>query len=967
MYHHVAYSLEDPQVATARSSRVRELVVAFRLYQTMTCLRTQIRRRPLLLAVCASCILFARGAAAQSLTGALIGTVKDSQGGVLTGALVRVTSTALISQQLTTLTNQKGQLRFPALPPGSYGLDIELAGFASYHEDDIRIGAGSTIERTAVLGLAGVAESISVQGAGSRIEARGSGFETRFGPDYLRSIPTPRFSMFDFIRAAPGISPTSPASGTTTSVSSASVSALGSNVNENQFLIDGTNFTCPCSGVARAEPGVDFIHEVQVQSVGVSAEFGNLQGAVINIVTRQGGDTLQLDASYYGQTAGLTSQPIVRPVQTGSQPTSGYTRQKYRDFTTNVGGPALRNRLWFFGGYQYLRDYDSQPGADPLFPRTYEQDKVFAKLTWQFSPGVRLLQSFHRESWVNPPPPTIVTPLEATTRNQAKVPAITFGHLTHTVSSNTLWEARVGRFVVHETRPPSSGDVTMASRTDRVTNITTRAPQAFGERNYYRTTATASLSHYRPGLFGADHEWKVGASVERGEHQHTTIIPSGVRFLDNGGQPFQSIARDPSPDGGLSWTTSAFLSDAVRVGDRVTLNAGVRYDHSRAISQDLPALDATGQKTATVIAGLGTLYTWNIVSPRLGARVKLTVDGRANLRASYGRFSQGVLTGEFGAFHPGVTPITTAAFNPATGGYTTIVSVVDPRVQLRLDSRIRAPRTDESSISLDREIARDIAVTVAYVRKDGANFIGYTDVGGQYSQQTRILPDGSTVPVLVLTSATSARRFLLTNPPDFSLTYNSLVAAFEKRRSHGWHAFGSYTFSRAEGMQVSSGTAAGAEQLSTLTSTGTFGQDPNNFTNAYGRLANDRPHMFRVMGGIDVPRTGFVVAANVQHFTGKPWAASTRQTLPQGDQRILLEPPGSRRLASQTLLDLRVSRTLRFGDTRLELLFDVFNLLNDTAEEGLANDNLFSPTFGQPTVFMNPRRVMLGARLNVGR
>ena len=63
-----------------------------------------------------------------------------------------------------------------------------------------------------------------------------------------------------------------------------------------------------------------------------------------------------------------------------------------------------------------------------------------------------------------------------------------------------------------------------------------------------------------------------------------------------------------------------------------------------------------------------------------------------------------------------------------------------------------------------------------------------------------------------------------------------------------------------------------------------------------------------------------------------------------------------------------MSRTLRFGGVgRVELLMDLLNLLNDTAEEGLATDNLFSSTFGQPTVFMNPRRVMVSARLNVGR
>src|SRR5205823_9442209 len=130
---------------------------------------------------------------------------------------------------------------FPSLPPGAYVLDITLEGFASFHEGGIRIGSGATIERTAVLKLGSLAESIVVEGAGSRIEARDPGFGTRFGLEDVKTIPTRRASMFDFIRAAPGISATAPSSGTTTTVS-----AFGSGTNENQFLIDGTNTTCPC-------------------------------------------------------------------------------------------------------------------------------------------------------------------------------------------------------------------------------------------------------------------------------------------------------------------------------------------------------------------------------------------------------------------------------------------------------------------------------------------------------------------------------------------------------------------------------------------------------------------------------------------------------------------------------------------------------------------------------------------------
>ena len=73
-------------------------------------------------------------------------------------------------------------------------------------------------------------------------------------------------------------------------------------------------------------------------------------------------------------------------------------------------------------------------------------------------------------------------------------------------------------------------------------------------------------------------------------------------------------------------------------------------------------------------------------------------------------------------------------------------------------------------------------------------------------------------------------------------------------------------------------------------------------------------------------------------------------------------------MSSQTLLDLRVSKTFSLGGSRrIELLVDELNVLNDTAEEGPVSENLFSPNFGVPTIFVDPRRAMVGLRLNLGR
>jgi hypothetical protein len=338
------------------------------------------------------------------------------------------------------------------------------------------------------------------------------------------------------------------------------------------------------------------------------------------------------------------------------------------------------------------------------------------------------------------------------------------------------------------------------------------------------------------------------------------------------------------------------------------------------------------------------------------------------LRASYGRFNQGVLTGEISPIHPGAAPVTTTAFDAKTSGYTTTVSVVDPKVNLLIDPGTKSPRTDEYSIGVDRELRSRLHLELAYIRKNGSDFIGWTDVGGQYRQETRTLPDLTTVPVYVLTSSPSSRRFLLTNADGYSLKYNGLVMVVEKRRANGWQALGSYTFSRTWGLQALSGGSAADAQVSTVAPSTTFGRDPNNLTNAYGRLPNDRPHMLRVMGAVDVLHTGVSLAANLQYLSGKPWAATAQISLPQGDQRIFLEPRGSRRLSAQSLLDLRASRSILNGRLgRIELLLDVLNVLNDTAEEALATDNLFSPTFGLPTVFVDPRRAMVSVRMNVGR
>ena len=215
------------------------------------------------------------------------------------------------------------------------------------------------------------------------------------------------------------------------------------------------------------------------------------------------------------------------------------------------------------------------------------------------------------------------------------------------------------------------------------------------------------------------------------------------------------------------------------------------------------------------------------------------------------------------------------------------------------------------------------------MHKNGASFIGWRDVAGDYQQGTWSTPDSRNVPVSSLVSAPADRRFGLTNQDDYSLMYNGVAVAVEKRRSNGWQAFGSYTLSKAYGLQPSSGASAAGAQVSTVSPPPplTFGRDPNDLTNARGRLPNDRPHIFRVMGSVDVPRTGLVIAGNLQHFSGKPGHDDGRELSPcRRGTCACCSSRAVRGVCRRRRCSICASRDRSASAAgRVELLFDILN------------------------------------------
>src|ERR687897_3769631 len=156
----------------------------------------------LLVALSFSASAFAQGGGASS-TGTIQGRVTDAQGAIMPGVAVTATSPALIQPQ-TTVTSETGNYRFPAVPPGTYELSYELAGFNSLKRSGISITLGFTAQVNVELALATLQETVTVSGASPVIDTSTTRVQQNFKMEQLQSIPNGR-DMWALLAVTPAV------------------------------------------------------------------------------------------------------------------------------------------------------------------------------------------------------------------------------------------------------------------------------------------------------------------------------------------------------------------------------------------------------------------------------------------------------------------------------------------------------------------------------------------------------------------------------------------------------------------------------------------------------------------------------------------------------------------------------------------------------------------------------------------
>jgi hypothetical protein len=304
----------------------------------------------------------------------LAGTLRDTSGAVLPGVTVEATSTVLIEGARTAVTDATGQYRILALPPGAYRVTFTLPGFAVVVREGVEMTGTGTITINAELRVSNLEETITVSGETPVVDVRSTRREAVLSSDVVAALPASR-GVGNLLMAVPGVSLQIVNSGADPRMTM--FTARGGNGNEGTVQIDGMNVGAVFNGGGTSEFGYDTAaaQEVVVTVGGATGE-ADRGAPSINLIPKSGGNTFS--GTVFGNYAGSWSQ--------GSHDNVSFENPelyKQWDASYAMGGPIMRDRLWFYGTLK-------SRGQHTAVPNVRANANMFSD-AWEYAPndGIR--------------------------------------------------------------------------------------------------------------------------------------------------------------------------------------------------------------------------------------------------------------------------------------------------------------------------------------------------------------------------------------------------------------------------------------------------------------------------------------------------------------------------------------------------------------------------------------------------
>jgi hypothetical protein len=590
-------------------------------------------------------VAFAPPAFAQGGRAELAGVVLDQGKAVLPGVTVTAVNEAT-GQERQAVTGSEGRFVIPTLLPGTYTIKAELQGFQPTTQTGMVLQVGQEVSVSLTLSVAGVQESVTVSAESPVVELTASKIGTNISASEIDNSPSANRSQFGLMQTIPGLVPTLQVG----SFEGGQFSANGQATNNNLFLVDGQYDNDSRRGGSQgtqARVSLDSMSEYQVQTHQYGAEYGGSTGVVVNSVTKSGTNNLTGRLFEYYQDNKLQATDYFLKQDGKKNPESGSNV-----FGGSIGGPIVRNKLFFFFNWEQTRSHEAAnlnfPADAAPLARSYSTTtdftgpNTFSRLDYHVNSNQQLSFRWTREA--------ILTKNDSIEEDEAILDnarhendagdhvfsvswtsvvsnrmtnELKFGHVRESLlqGPSNLFDDNWNFIGFHGAEPFDIGA------------MNTHPDYTAGPRNNYAQdlirdfTFDDTLTWTQSG-WGGEHTFKAGVAASRNAAlpQGTAVNFTGVydfftnanfnaaipstyprRFQIRMGQfEFDQIDRQ----------ASGFIQDKWQVNDRLTLNLGLRYDWQKAVK------------------------TKDALGPRLGIAFDLTGDGKTLLRGGVGKVFQ---------------------------------------------------------------------------------------------------------------------------------------------------------------------------------------------------------------------------------------------------------------------------------------------------------------------------------------
>jgi hypothetical protein len=798
---------------------------------------------------------------AQAPTSKLFGVITDEQGNPLPGVTVEATSPKLVGKG-TVVSDENGAYRIFALTPGIYKVTFVLQGFKTVVREGIILEIEQSIKLNVAMQLGALEEEVTVVGQSPLIDIKSTVKGMTMNKEVFELLPRGR--DFDTLAGAvPGVQSEPMLSG---------ISVDGASGAENMFYVDGTDITNVYMGVRGQGVAFEFVDEVQVKASGYPAEYGGSLGGVINVITRQGGNSFHGDVFGYYSGSGLNGKErdtlrlnpydVTIAEYVNYQDLYGKDQVDRVEAGFSLGGYFIRDRLWFFGSFLpvYLTTTRHVIFDPSLIEGDYTRRDYFwnfqAKLTAQPFPFVRLGASFvsnlHNYKGDLPPRNGTGSPTDSWTDYGYRYPYWTAAaYADFTFGNNLLFSVRGGSFynnttdqLVQPTEPryvhSGMGNSVFPDipseyiRPRGWSNMPSYALRVTEKQVAQKSFIGGDLTYYLN--FAGEHAWKFGAQWVRTAEDWK----QGFKFPDypNIGfgwdRPFiylgqnygrgtygyyQVFGNETTGPNGAFFNVHAdrwalYLQDSWTIRGRLTLNLGLRAEseYIPSYSND-PALK--GMKP--IDFGFG-----DKLAPRLGFVYDIFGDANFKIFGSYGLYYDVMKLYSAAPVFGGIKNV--AAFYTldtyewdkiGKNGYYpgTLLRTIDflPVSFDTVDPALKPMSQREISFGVEKRLAENLSATMRLVQKHLRYAI--EDVG--VISEANITYYMANPGYGYSQSTADGGKFDDRYPacPEAKREYWGLNFSLDKRLADRWLGGFSYTWSRLTGNY--SGLASSDEYLST--------------------------------------------------------------------------------------------------------------------------------------------------------